>query len=155
MTKEAAQELIQTLKELLKTGVYYLPRVGKSDHLFLRSVQSPKDRFTVYINRSSRIVENKYSLLLHYPEEGLLRIDINGREHKNPDGSLVSCPHIHMRIKDTGAWDAYAFDLPAVFGDTEDCAATLRDYLQYCHTNNIKKLTICEQKEIPGYGKNS
>ncbi len=51
-------------------------------------------------------------------------------------------------FKDTGKWDAYAYDIPAVFGNTEDCASTVKDFLQYCNTQNINELTILEQKEI-------
>ena len=100
------------------------------------------------VNRVARIDPSKYTLQLNYPEEGLLRIDVKGPAHVNPDGSKVACPHIHLRMKDTGKWDAWATDLPAVFGNTEDCITTLKDFLQYCQVNNILELTICEQGEI-------
>lgn len=148
MNKEKAQELIHVMKELLKTGIFNLPATGTTGKIGLKSLSSPKDRFEVKINRKSTIVPGKYSLLLGYPEENLLRIDVNGPDHTNPDGTKVACPHIHMRIKDTGKWDAYAYDIPAVFGNTEDCASTVKDFLQYCNTQNINELTILEQKEI-------
>ena len=148
MTKEKAQELIHVMKRILTTGTYYLPAAGNMNSIPLQSIQSSKDRFKVYINRKSTIVPNKYTLQLFYPEEGLLRIDVNGRPHENPDGTKVSCPHIHFRIKDKGQWDQWAFELPAVFGNSEDCATTLKDFLQYCYTNNINEIIICEQKEI-------
>ena len=151
MKKETAQELIQVIKRILKTGTYYLPPIGEQNQIKLQSVQSPRDKFIVYVNRASRIVSNKYTLLLRYPEEGLLRIDVNGPDHVNPDGSRIPCPHIHMRMDDTGKWDAYAFELPAIFGDTDDCISTLQSFLQYCHTNNITELMICEQKEVMNY----
>ena len=151
MTKETAQELIQVFKTIIKTGTYYLPPVGSSNAIELKSVQSTKDKFIVYVNRTSKIVKNKYTLYLHYPEEGLLRMDVNGPDHINPDGKKIPCPHIHMRMDDSGKWDAYAFDLPAIFGDTDDCISTLQSFLQYCHTNNISELTICEQKEVMNY----
>ncbi len=148
MTKEKAQELINVMKELLKTGTYMLPVVGTTGKIDLKSLSSPRDRFDVFINRKARIVSNKYTLLLRYPEENLLRIDVNGPAHVNPDGSIIPCPHIHMRIKDEGRWDAYAYDIPAVFGNSEDCASTLRDFLQYCNTNNVNELIVLDQKEI-------
>ncbi len=148
MTKDKAQELIQVLKLLLKTGVYEIPKIGTTDRLPLRSLQSARDRFDVYINRKGKIDPKKYTLLLHFCEEDLLRIDVHGTNHHNPDGTIVPCPHIHMRTRDTGHWDSYAYDLPAVFGDAEDCATTLRDFLQYCNVNNINEITIYEQKEL-------
>lgn len=152
MTQEQSQELIQVMKKLLLTGTYYLPPTGQVNFIPLQSLQTPKDRFTVYVNRKSTIIPGKYSILLHYPQEGLLRIDVNGPVHKNPDGTIVFCPHIHMRTKDTGKWDVWAYDIPAVFGNTNDCINTVKDFLQYCHTYNIGELMICEQKELGDEG---
>ena len=148
MDKEKSQELIQVLKRILKAGDFYLPPLGTMDSISLQSESSAKDKFKVYINRKNKIVNNKYTLILQYPEENLIRIDVNGPDHINPDRSIVPCPHIHLRIKDTGRWDAWAFDLPAIFGDANDCVTTLKDFLQYCHVNNINQLIICEQKEF-------
>ena len=148
MTKEKAQELIQVMKLLLKKGIYELPKQGTVDKLPLQSLQSSRDRFDVIINRKARIDPKKYTLLLHFSEEDLLRIDVSGTDHHNPDGSIVPCPHIHMRTKDEGRWDRYAYDLPAIFGDADDCATTVRDFLQYCNTSNISDITICEQKGL-------
>jgi len=148
VTKESAQELIHVMKEIVEKGIYNLPKQGSQNKILLQSVLSKRDKFDVVVNRVARINPSKYTLLLNYPEEGLLRVDVNGPNHVNPDGAKVPCPHVHMRMKDTGKWDDWAFDLPAVFGNTEDCAATVRDFLQYCQVNNIDELTICEQGEI-------
>ncbi len=148
MTREQAQDLIQVMKKLMLTGTYYFPATGQMNSIPLQSMQSPKDNFTVYVNRKSTIVPGKYTILLHYPQEDLLRIDVNGSEHVNPDGTRVPCPHIHLRTQDTGKWDKWAYDIPAVFGNTDEYVNTVRDFLQYCHTCNIDELTICEQKEL-------
>ena len=148
MTREQSQELIQVIKKLLITGTYYIPAIGQMNSIPLQSLNSSKDRFTVFVNRKSTIVRGKYSILLHYPQEDLLRIDVNGPIHIHPDGTKVSCPHIHIRTKDTGKWDVWAYDIPAVFGNTDDCVNTVRDFLQYCHTHNIDELVICGQKEL-------
>ncbi len=146
MTKEKAQELIHVMKMLMKTGDFALPVIGSFGSIELHSVRSNAERFIVKINRKAKIDPLKYTLLLHFPEEDLLRIDVHGTYHINPDGTTVPCPHIHFRNKDTGKWDAYAFELPAVFGNTEDVAETLRTFLAYCNTCNISELTITEQR---------
>lgn len=151
MTTETANALIEVAK-ILMDKTYRLPPIGAQSSLTLFSEQSRKETFTVHINRKARIDPGKYTLLLSVPEEGLLRIDVHGRDHINPDGSKVPCPHIHMRIKDTGKWDVWAYDLPSVFGDSEDIVITLRDFLQYCNTNNIDQLEIIEQKELADHG---
>ena len=114
MTTETANALIEVAK-ILMDKTYRLPPIGAQSSLTLFSEQSRKETFTVHINRKARIDPGKYTLLLSVPEEGLLRIDVHGRDHINPDGSKVPCPHIHMRIKDTGKWDVWAYDYMPAF----------------------------------------
>lgn len=149
MTYEEAQQLIQVIKKLMKSGIYMLPKQGERDTLELRSIFSENDIFRVDINRAGRINKKKYTLQLRYgKDQGLIRIDMGGPPHDNPDGSRVQCPHIHLQQTDTGAWDAWAFDLPAVFGNLEDRLKTLIDFLNYCNVNNISNIEICEQEEM-------
>lgn len=149
MTVEEAQGLIQVLKRIMNTGSYMLPQQGTSGRIDLRSVFSDKDKFPVIINRTSRIRKEKYTLLLLYgKDQGLLRIDVGGPNHVNPDGTIVPCPHIHMQQRDTGHWDSWANDLPAVFGDSSDILETVKDFLMYCNANNITSIKICEQEEM-------
>lgn len=149
MTKEAAQELIHLMKQIINTGDYYLPERGTQNKIPLQSVRSSREHFQVIVNRAGKINKEKYTLLLHHPSEGLLRIDVSGRPHTNPGSEKpIPCPHIHMRVKDEGPWDQWAFELPAVFGNTDDCITTLRDFLQYCQVNNIQEIKIYEQREI-------
>lgn len=149
MTKNDAQGLIQVMKEIIDKGDFLLPVVNKQNNIRLCSAVSKKDTFRVIINRSGIINPNKYTLLLMYKkDQGLIRIDVNGPKHTNPDGSIVPCPHIHMQTQDTGRWDAWAEDIPAVFGSTNDIVKTVYDFLMYCKANNISEIVICEQKEL-------
>lgn len=42
---------------------------------------------------------------------GLLRLDINGGEHRNKDGTIVSGNHLHILTNAVGDLDAIEFDL--------------------------------------------
>ncbi len=149
MTQAEAQGLIQVLKRLLQEGTIFLPQMGSSSQFDLCSVFSEKDRFTIIFNRKTQIKMNKYTLLLRYgKDKGLLRIDVGGSDHTNPDGATVPCPHIHIQQKDTGAWDAWAAEIPAVFGNVEDRVETFLAFLQYCNVQNIASVDICEQSEM-------
>ncbi len=149
MTQAEAQGLIQVLKKILQHGKLYLPCSGSKAQFELCSVFSDKDRFTVFVNRVSTIRKDKYTLLLRYgKDKGLLRIDIGGPDHTNPDGTIVPCPHIHIQKKDSGARDAWATEIPAVFGNVEDRIETFKIFLQYCNVNNIASIEICEQTEM-------
>lgn len=149
MTQAEAQDLIRVLKRIMQQGSVILPDMGFTAKFELRSVFSEKDRFTVIVNRSSKIREDKYTLMLRYgKDKGLLRIDVGGAAHTNPDGTVIPCPHMHIQQNDTGAWDAWATEIPAVFGNVEDRIETFRVFLQYCNVNNIASIEICEQSEM-------
>ena len=149
MTQTEAQSLIQVLKKLLQHGSIILPQIGNQTTLELRSVFSDKDRFTVIFNRKGKIRNDKYTLLLRCgKDKGLIRIDVGGSVHTNPDGTIIPCPHIHLQQKNTGAWDAWATDIPAVFGDVTDRLETFRAFLQYCNVNDLASIEICEQSEM-------
>ena len=149
MTCEDAQGLIQIMKRLLEKKDYIIPRQGSKSTIDLVSVFSEKDRFKVDFNRSGRIRPDKYTLLLRYgKDQGLLRIDIGGPDHANPDGSIVPCPHIHMQTHETGLWDAWAYSIPVVFGNVQDKIETLKQFLAYCNVNDINSITISEQTQL-------
>ena len=89
LTLAEAQGLIQVLKRILQEGKLALPKSGSIAKFELCSVFSEKDRFTVIANRSSKIRKDKYTLMLRYgKDKGLLRIDVGGPDHVNPDGTL-------------------------------------------------------------------
>lgn len=149
MTHDEAQGLIQVLKKIMNIGLFAFPRNGESKNLELQSVFSDKDKFDVIINRTGKINPKKYTLLLRYGKDhGLLRVDVGGPEHTNPDGIKIPCPHLHLQLKDTGKWDVWAVDIPALFGDTANYVQTFKDFLEYCNVNNISSIEIYEQKEM-------
>ena len=149
MTLAEAQELIQVLKKILQEGTLNFPSSGNTAKFDLCSVFSEKDLFAVLVNHSNKIRKDKYTLLLRYgKDKGLLRIDVGGPDHVNPDGTIIPCPHIHFQQKDVGKWDAWAEDIPAVFGNVEDMLETFKTFLQYCHVHNIASIEICEQTKM-------
>lgn len=75
----------------------------------------------------------------------LLRIDLEGPPHRNPDQTDVSCPHIH--IYKEGYDDKWAYPLPPEFKNTSDAFKTLQDFMDYC--NITLKPTI--QKGVESY----
>jgi hypothetical protein len=62
----------------------------------------------------------------------LLRLDVNGAPHRNPDGVEVPCPHIHVYREDYG--DKWAFPIPpGKFENLDDLNMTLDDFLTECN----------------------
>lgn len=66
----------------------------------------------------------------------LVRLDLGGAPHCNPDGEVVQPPHLH--VYQEGYGDKWAFPVPAEhFHSIDDLWTTFHDFMRYC---NIKKL---------------
>ena len=149
MTCEEATGLIQVLKKIIGINAFSIPKQGSKANIDVVSVFSEGDRFKVDFNRSGIIKKEKYTLFLRYgKDQGLLRIDVGGPDHCNPDGTIVPCPHIHIQTHEMGMWDAWAYSLPAVFGDVQDRINTLIQFLKYCNVNNVDSISIYEQNQM-------
>lgn len=61
----------------------------------------------------------------------LVRIDLAGAPHRNPDGEEVPCPHLHRYREGFG--DKWAEPLPVeVFSSPTDLWATLGHFFSFC-----------------------
>ncbi len=62
----------------------------------------------------------------------LLRLDIDGPPHTNPDGEEVPCPHLHIYREGYG--DKWAIPAPtSSFPNTADLFVTLDGFMQHCN----------------------
>jgi len=62
----------------------------------------------------------------------LVRLEIDGSPHRNPDDTEVPCPHIHLYRE--GFNDKWAFPVPSEhFRDLTDKYITLEDFMRFCH----------------------
>jgi hypothetical protein len=62
----------------------------------------------------------------------LVRLELGGAPHRNPDDEEVPAPHLHLYREGYG--DKWAFPVPADrFRDTGDVWKTLEDFLSYCN----------------------
>jgi hypothetical protein len=61
----------------------------------------------------------------------LVRLDLAGAPHCNPDGEELPCPHLHIYREGYG--DRWARRVPASeFSNVEDLWQTLQDFMRYC-----------------------
>ena len=57
----------------------------------------------------------------------LLRLEVDGRPHTNPDGTKVECPHLHKYRE--GYDDKWAEPIaPNVFTNVDNLACTFREF---------------------------
>lgn len=61
----------------------------------------------------------------------LVRLDLGGAPHRNPDDEEVPVPHLHVYREGYG--DKWAVPVPTSrFRNTADVWATLEDFMRYC-----------------------
>jgi len=98
-----------------------------------------KERFRLIIERSEINTRHaKYELLARHSIP-LLRLEIAGATHYNPDGTEVPCPHLH--IYRPGFRDRYAKPMPHEFGDPDDPLECLRAFLGYCNAVQVPRIS--------------
>ncbi|NCT83060.1 MAG: hypothetical protein GXC94_07965 [Comamonadaceae bacterium] len=89
-----------------------------------------RERFSLDINRK------RISLKTGYQMRGrhvfvLARLDF-AAPHRNPDGSEVGVPHLHLYREGFG--DKWAFDVPdGLLTDPNDAWQVLLDFMRYCN----------------------
>ena len=62
----------------------------------------------------------------------LVRVDVGGSPHMNPDHEVIPCPHIH--IYKSGFDDKWAYPLQDYpFSHSNDIVAVFEDLMHFCH----------------------
>ena len=62
----------------------------------------------------------------------LMRLDLGGAPHRNPDGEEIPCPHLHTYREGFG--DKWAVIAPeAHYSNLDDLYRTLEDFMRHCN----------------------
>lgn len=70
----------------------------------------------------------------------LIRLDVGGQPHCNPDGQEVPAPHLHIYREGYG--DKWAMPVPGeAFPNASDLYQTLRSFMVYC---NVTRQPVIE-----------
>ena len=135
LTQPVANALMSMPKRLLETGEIRFPAAGDYLQLELRS-DDEHETFLIDVNRRGKIKVTKCTYQERYAVvEILVRVDIDGPPHENPDGTVVPCPHIHEYREGFG--DKWARPLPVSFTNPSDLVVTLRDFLKFCNVAKV------------------
>jgi hypothetical protein len=124
-----ADRLIGLEKMRVDTKIWLFPKPGDIVHVPLSSTDK-KESFILDVRRG------RIALKATYQERAfvvvpLIRVDIGGPPHRNPDDVEVPSPHIHIYREGYG--DKWAHPLPAgEFRDPSDLWETLLDFMAYC-----------------------
>jgi Family of unknown function (DUF6978) len=130
-----ADELIAMAKRLVDDSSIRFPAGGEAIQLQAKS-SDERESFIFDVNRKGRLKLTKCTYQERYAVvEILIRLDIDGPPHQNPDGAELPCPHLHIFRE--GAGTKWAYPLPAEFTDTSDLVKTLREFLRYCNVSEV------------------
>lgn len=135
LTDFEARRLLNAIKELVSTRPIVFPLVQTHTTLEAISTQT-NDKFLIDVQRKTLNVKKCTYQTRYKKSINLLRIDIEGPPHPNPDGTEVPCPHIHIYRE--GYDDKWAFPLSSKINtDQTDLVQVLIDFLEYNNIINI------------------
>jgi MoaA/NifB/PqqE/SkfB family radical SAM enzyme len=135
LTQVQANALISLSKHLVTTGEIRFPAAGDYLQLEARS-DDEHESFLIDVNRRGKIKLTKCTYQERYATvEILMRLDVDGPPHENPDGTVVPCPHLHEYREGFGV--KWARPLPASFSNASDLVVTFRDFLKFCNVGKI------------------
>jgi hypothetical protein len=145
LTQFEADSLINLEKKRTTGAIYNFPQSGEILTIPIVSLDK-REAFLIDINRKGRIRLTKCTYQERYRGMIILvRLDIDGSPHPNPEvsdvplpyllpynGQIIQCPHLHLYVE--GFMDRWAISAPPdKFHNIKDLCATLDDFFRYCN----------------------
>lgn len=131
LTQAEADALIAMEKHRVNEDRSDFPMEGQSLVLPLQSVDR-REQFLLDLSRG-RIDLLKVKMQNRGRQVVVLvRLDLGGAPHRNPDGEEISVPHLHLYREGFG--DKWAVPVPADrFTNSADAWTTLEEFLRFCN----------------------
>lgn len=135
LTQAEADRLISLIKSLDSTTPIHLP--NKGEMLQLNASSSDNEKFIIDVKRGRIKISQATLQTRHNKTVPLIRLDIEGPSHTNPDSVIIPCPHLHIYRE--GYMDRWAYPvvLDKNFTDLNDLTLILYDFLKYNNFNQI------------------
>lgn len=131
LTQKEANKLLELEKWLSEPQTVHL-KPGTNNVYDLDSSDST-EKFILDIWRGSIRLKARFQTRAR-KSIVLVRLDLNGSPHTNPDGKRIECPHIHIYREGYDDKWAYPLDLK-LFTNPNEFSIAFRDFCDYC---NIK-----------------
>lgn len=131
LTQAGADALIAMEKHRADDHQWDYPALGGTVRIPLVSTDK-KESFMLDVTRGNiDLLKATYQNRVRHTVI-LLRLDLNGPPHRNPDDVEIPCPHLHIYREGFG--DKWAFPIPNNrFTDIADLWQTLLDFMVYCN----------------------
>ena len=131
LTQAEADTLIAMEKHRCSEETWTFPMRGESISIPIQSIDG-REQFLLDMSRG-RIDFSKVKMQNRGRQiVVLVRLDLGGPPHRNPDGEEIGTPHVHVYREGYG--DKWAFPVPGDrFRDVGDVWKTLDDFFGYCN----------------------
>lgn len=130
LSQSEADALIAMRKYRVNEAQWDYPSLGGSVTMPLQS-EDKKEQFFLDISRGKiDLKKTKYQNRARHVVV-LVRVDLGGAPHRNPDDMEVAAPHLHLYREGYG--DKWATPLPAdKFLNAADVWKVLEDFIKFC-----------------------
>ena len=138
ITQAEADTLIAMEKRFVDESDWVFPTAGERVGLALMSPDK-RETFTLDVTRGQiKLTKATYQNRARQAII-LMRLDIDGSPHRNPDGTEIPCPHLHVYREGYG--DKWASGAPADrYSNTLDLFSTCEAFLQHCNITGPSKM---------------
>jgi len=133
--------LLDVLKELSEKQPLVFPSVYDSKDYSVIS-EDKRNKFTLTANRKGhKIITTCTFQNMHQSGNILLRLDLSGSPHTNPDGHRIDGPHLH--IAKEGFGDSWAYIVPKeITIDIDNPLDSFINFLEYCKVKDVKHISF-------------
>lgn len=142
LSQYEADRLIVLIKYLKEYDLIAVPSYGQKINLSAQCNEG--GNFLIDIRRG-RIDVYQATFQTRYQKTiPLVRLDLEGPEHQNPDGEVIECPHLHIYKEGYDLKWAYPVkkELDPNFSNTKNLIQVLIDYLKYNNITNVPENII-------------
>lgn len=131
LTQDEANALMETEKQRVDNKEWFFPPVGDRIAIPLIS-RDKRENFMVDATRSQiNLFEATYQNRVRQAII-LMRLDLGGPPHRNPDGEDIPCPHIHIYREGYG--DKWAKPAPLDrYTNVRDLLSTFEAFMRHCN----------------------
>ncbi len=139
LTQDEADKLIAMEKRSADAKEWLFPAPGESVAMPLTSLDK-RESFMLDVTRAQiRLTKATYQNRARAAIV-LMRLDLDGAPHRNPNGEEVQCPHLHVYREGWG--DKWAVAAPvARYTDSSDLFSTFEAFMQHCNITDPPNIT--------------
>lgn len=131
LRQDEADSLISMPKIRENEILWNFPGLGNKVAIPLVS-EDLREKFLLDINRGRIELLKSTNQLRFHQSIILVRLDLGAQPHRNPDGEIISGPHIHRYREGYG--DKWAQPITnSIFTNPDNNWKTFREFMQYCN----------------------